>query len=125
MSVVLDASALVAIDRRDRGTVAQPRVIQRSGADLRTSAGVVAQVWRHGARQANLARVLSGVELSDLDGADARKVGELLRLSGTADVVDAHVAVMIENGDTVLTADPDDFALLLEARDVETRVLLA
>lgn len=102
---------------------ARLRVVERSGPELRTSAGVVAQVWRDGARQVSLARVLAGVNVRTLDGQDARKIGELLRQTGTTDVVDAHVAVMMDNGDMVLTSDPHDLALLLETRDLETHLI--
>ncbi len=45
-----------AIDRRDRAVAAMLRVAQLARLPVRTSAAVVGQVWRDGARQANLAR---------------------------------------------------------------------
>ncbi len=114
--LVLDAGALVAIDKRDRRVGAMLRVAQRAGLPIRTSAAAVAQVWRAGARQANLARVLAGLEARPLD--DGRAVGQLLAASGTADVVDAHVALIAQPGDRLLTSDPHDLARLVEARGV-------
>lgn len=123
MTAVLDAGALVAIDRRDRRVVAMLRVLQQEHTPVRTSAGVVAQVWRHGAQQANLARMLSGVAVVDLDLAGAKRVGELLRHSGSSDVVDAHVASLVHSGDSLLTSDPNDLTALLATRNAAATVI--
>ena len=63
-ALVLDAAALVAIDRDDRAMIARLRVAQERGIELRTHPMVVAQVWqdRQG-RQANLARLLRAVDV--------------------------------------------------------------
>ena len=122
MRVVLDAGALVAIDRRDRHVGAQLRMLQQRGTPLRTSAAVVGQVWRDGREQANLARVLAGVGIEALGSNDGQRIGELLARAGTADVVDAHVALLAAPADVVLTSDPDDIRALLQARAVAARV---
>lgn len=122
MALVLDTGALIAIDRRNRALGALLRVAQRNALPVRTSTAAVAQVWRDGSRQANLARVLAGVDQGDLDRPAARKVGELLGPSSTADVVDGHVALVTASGDHLLTSDPDDLAHLLETRQVEATI---
>lgn len=119
MTAVLDAGALVAIDRRDRRVGALLRVLQRAGLPVRTSAGVVAQVWRDGRKQANLARVLAGVAVLAIDETSSRRIGELLAATGTADLVDAHVALLCTSGDHVLTSDRGDIDALVRARTVE------
>jgi hypothetical protein len=124
VKAVLDAGALVAVDRRDRMVGAQLRVLQRQGTPLRASAAVVGQVWRDGRRQANLARVLAGVGIEPLGKEDGKRIGELLGRAGSADVVDAHVALLIGPSDVVLTSDPGDVRSLLEARGVRARVQL-
>ena len=53
-----------------------------------------------------------------LEAHHARLVGELLGATGTKDVVDAHIAVLAESADRVLTSDPKDMDRLLEARGV-------
>ena len=123
MTAVLDSGALVAIDKRDRKVGAMLRVLQRDGEPVRTSAGVVAQVWRTGRRQANLARVLPGLDVAALDEVAAKKVGELLGSSGTSDVVDAHVALLVHPGGQVLTSDEPDIKTLLGARGLEATVI--
>ena len=67
MKAVLDAGALVAVDRRDRMIGAQLRVLQQQGTPIRVSSAVVGQVWRDGRKQANLARVLAGVGIEALE----------------------------------------------------------
>lgn len=125
MKAVLDAGALIAIDRRSRGIGATLRVLQRQGIPVRTSAAAVAQVWRDGRRQANLARILKGVGIASLGAGDGRRIGELLARAGTSDVVDGHVASLVDRGDTLLTSDLTDLTNLVDARGVAANVRLA
>jgi uncharacterized protein YaiI (UPF0178 family) len=80
--------------------------------------GDIAQVWRGVPRQANLARLLRGIEVRALNHAAARRVGELLGVTRTHDVVDAHVALLAHSEDTLLTSDPGELSRLLDARAV-------
>jgi hypothetical protein len=122
VSLVLDAGALVAIDRLDRRVWASLRVAREEDTSVRTSGGVIAQVWRSGSRQANLARALAGVDVAALDHYTGRRVGELLARSKTADVVDGHVALLANPGDTVLTSDVADLRHLLRVRGIDAAV---
>jgi len=123
MTAVLDAGALVGVDKRDRQVGALLRVFQREGVQVLTSAGVVAQVWRDGRRQANLARVLAGTDVLQLDEATARKVGEVLKVNRSDDIVDAHIALMTGPQDVVLTSDDIGIKALLRARRVRATVV--
>ena len=123
MALFLDAGALIAVDKRDRTVGTRLSVAREEGLPIRTPATVLAQVWRNGARQANLARVLSGAEVLPLDEDDARRAGELLAATATTDVVDAHVATLVEPGDHVLTSDPQDIGRLIVARGVRARLI--
>lgn len=118
MAYVLDAGALVAIDRGDQ---AVHRLIPPDEA-WRTSSAVVAQVWRDGAKQARLALALKGIEVAPLGDEVDRRIGELLRQARTSDVVDGHVALLARHGDHVITSDPDDLGCLLEVRGVSADV---
>ncbi len=122
MALVLDAGGLIAVDRRNQWVRGLLLVSQHQGVAVRTSSAVVAQVWRDGSRQANLARLLGTVEVAFLDPAAGRRVGELLARTASADVVDAHLALLVEPGDTVLTSDADDLADLLRTRGVRARL---
>jgi hypothetical protein len=123
MTAVLGSGALIAIDRRDRKVGAMLRLLQRDGVPVRTSAGSIAQVWRSGPRQANLSRALPGMEVAVLDETAAQRVGELLGSSGTSDIVDAHVALLVLPGGQVLTSDEPDIKALLRARRVKASVI--
>jgi predicted nucleic acid-binding protein len=118
-ALVLDAGALLAVDRDDRAMMARLRIAQTSGLDLRTTGAVVAQVWRDpGGRQANLARLLRAVDVIPVDDRLGREAGVLLGRAGAGDAVDATVAAIAAiaaRGDRVLTSDPDDMARLVGA----------
>lgn len=124
MSAVLDAGALIGIDKRDRRIGAMLRLLQREGVPVRTSAGVVGQVWRSGRKQANLARVLPGLEVAALDEVVAKRVGELLGANHSGDLVDAHVALLVASGDRVVTSDEPDIRALLRTRRVKATIVL-
>lgn len=112
MNLVLDAGALIAVDRDDRRTAGLIELGRRAGAELLTSAPVVTQVWRNGARQARLARLLPGVDVRVVDLPEAEAAGELLAASGTSAAVDALLARTANPWDQVLTSDPDDLLQL-------------
>jgi predicted nucleic acid-binding protein len=123
MALVLDAGAFIAVEKGDRRVRARLSAASEERLLVRTTATVVAQVWRNGARQSNLARVLAGIEILPLDNDDARQVGELMAATATTDVVDAHVASLVQVGDQVLTADPQDIGRLVAARGVPARMV--
>jgi hypothetical protein len=116
-SLVLDAGALIAVDRADRATVALLSAAHDAGFNLRTNANVVAQVWRDDqGRQVQLGRFLRCVDIRTVDEAMGRAAGLLLAASGTHDVVDATVALLASAGDQILTGDRSDLVALVEAR---------
>jgi hypothetical protein len=65
---------------------------------------------------------LAGVGVEALDKDDGKRIGELLARSGSADIVDAHVALITAHADLVLTSDPGDIGKLLRARGVSAQV---
>src|ERR1700736_858521 len=112
---ILDAGALVAFERNDRRVVAiVARALEHHDA-LVVPAGVVAQAWRDGARQARLVRLLGSpiCEVLVLDDRRARAAGQLCGVAGTSDVVDASVAVAAgQRALRIITSDADDLRLL-------------
>jgi predicted nucleic acid-binding protein len=112
-TVVLDAGALIAIDRGSATVRGYVLLADRGNVVLCTSSAVVAQVWRGGTRQARLARFLGSdlVEEEPLDPDAGRRIGALAAAVGSRDVVDGHIAIMaLERDALVLTSDPDDIA---------------
>jgi hypothetical protein len=115
-ALVLDAGALVAVDRDDRAMIARLRVAERNGLELRSNAIVVAQVWRDPqGRQVSLARLLRAVDVRAVNHQDGRDAGVLLAKAGTSDPVDATVVLLAVAGDRILTSDPDDLGRLAAA----------
>ena len=111
--VVLDAGALIALDRGLATVRGYILLADRAKVTLSTSSAVVAQVWRGGARQARLARLLGSDLLTELplDPDAGRRIGILAATTGSRDVVDGHVAIIALDRDAVvLTSDPDDIA---------------
>jgi hypothetical protein len=113
--VTLDAGALIAVDKNDRRMIAALRVAVDADIRITIPAGVVGQVWRDGARQVRLARLLgaSRIDVETLDDARARAAGQLCGAKGTADVTDAVVVLGAEaRGDVIFTSDLDDLRRL-------------
>lgn len=115
MSIVLDAGALIAIERGDRDMIALVKRERRQDRAPLTHGGVIGQVWRGGhRRQANLARLLPGVDVQPLDDGLGRRAGVLLADAGSADVIDAALVLLAHDGDEVFTSDPADFEVLVQ-----------
>jgi hypothetical protein len=123
MRVILDAGAFVAVEKRDRRVGAMLRILQQRRVPLRTSAAVVAHVWRDGRKQVDLARLIDGVAVVPLGPGDDRRTGELLGRTRSSDVVDAHLALCVEADDLVLTSDEDDLDRLLSARGIQATLV--
>jgi DNA-binding transcriptional MocR family regulator len=123
-ALILDAGALVSVDRNDRAMIARLRASQQHGLELRTNAMVVAQVWRdrHG-RQANLARLLQAVDVRAVSQRDGRDAGILQATAGTSDAIDATVVLLASAGDRILASDPGDIARLAAAADNRAAVI--
>lgn len=120
MSVVLDAGALVAVERGDRDTIALLKQELTQGRVPITHGGVIGQVWRGGTgRQVMLARLLPGIATVPLDDELGRRAGVLLGRTRTSDVIDAAVVLLATDGDLVLTSDPDDLRTLADAAEID------
>lgn len=123
MNLVLDAGALIAIDRDDRRVAGLIELGRRAEARLVTTAPVVGQAWRDGALQARLARALAMIDVQPVGLEDAKEAGDLLGRADASDVVDALVALLAMPGDQVLTSDPDDLVRLVDARHSDVRIV--
>jgi hypothetical protein len=127
-ALVLDAGALIALDRNDRSVWAMLRNAADDSAEVSVPAGAIAQAWRDGSRQALLARALSHCNEVALDGPLARATGLLCGQAGTADIVDASVALIAaarsRSGPVALvTSDPTDMRHLLQTLGASVRIV--
>src|SRR5919109_1103112 len=114
--IVLDARALIALDRGDKRMIA---LVQ--GRAFRVPAGVVGQVWRDGRAQVTLARFLRSEEVAivPLDEQLARSCGELCGATNAPDVIDASVVIIArERRDLIVTSDPNDLRRLDPAAQI-------
>jgi hypothetical protein len=111
LGVTLDAGALIALEKGDATMARIVALAWEREAVVAVPATVLAQVWRDGARQARLGRLLSSpfCEVVPMNRLLAQKTGALCGHTGTADVVDASVVVVAkERGHRIVTTDPDD-----------------
>lgn len=107
----LDSGALISFERAGRRVTSLIRRALERGDVLAVPAGVVAKVWRDGARQARLSRLLSSeaVQVVPLDDQTARAVGQLCGVADANDVVDASVVLCArQRNHFVITSDPED-----------------
>ena len=72
---------------------------------------------------AEIARLLPGIDVRALALDDGKRAGELQASSATADVLDAHVALLAAPGDLLLTSDRGDLARLIAARAVSIDIV--
>jgi hypothetical protein len=121
--LVLDAGALVAVERGSRDIIALIKRERLAGRAPLTHGGVVGQVWRGGGRQASLARLLPGLDVVALGADLGRRAGALLARSRTADVIDAALALLAQDGDEILTSDADDLRAVVAASGVHADVV--
>ncbi len=116
MPLLYDAGALLAAERGSARAWALHRDALLSRITPTLPAAVLAQVWRGGAGQANLARFLRGCFVSPDTEALARAAGVVCAVAGTADVVDAFVVVLARQlVAPVVTSDPSDLRRLAQA----------
>ena len=119
--LVLDAGALIALDRGNKRLIALLQRALEQGRTFRVPAGVVGQAWRDGRVQLALARFLRSeeVEIVPLDEQLARFCGELCAATNSHDVVDASVVIIArERRDAIVTGDPKDLRSLDPAAQI-------
>lgn len=115
MRLLLDAGALLALERDDRVTWQLVEAGARAGLPAVTHGGVVAQVWRGGhGRQARLAKALHGMHIVALDDELGRQAGALLGRADVADAIDAALVAMAQDDDRILTSDAGDIQALVD-----------
>jgi hypothetical protein len=124
-SVVYDSGALFALDNlRDRSAADRHRRLLQLSHKILVPTVVAAQVVRKPAAQASLMMALRGCEFVPFTAHHHLPVGQLLAASGTADVVDAFVALLAaRNQALVVSTDAGDIRHLLDCLGVQLPVL--
>lgn len=121
--VVYDTAVLVALERGERAVAVEHQRLLQDGFLPVVPAGVLAQAWRGGERQAPLAMALHGCTVRALGEDDARAAGALCAEAGTPDVIDASVVLAAHPGSLVLTSDVEDLRALAVAAGKPLRIL--
>lgn len=111
-AVVLDAGALIELERNDPEMWAVLKLAALRSVDVHVPSTALAEVWRAMPTQALLHRALQHCVIAAFDPL-AKSVGELCGHSGTQDICDAHVAIVaVSQGDVLYTSDPGDLRKL-------------
>jgi hypothetical protein len=122
VTLVLDSGALIALEKNDRAMWRRLKAALLAGRVPVSHGGVVGQAWRGGrGRQALLAIALEGIDVRPLDEPLGRAAGQLLGRARAADVIDAALVLLAEDGDEIATSDAEDLEPLaaLLGRHVE------
>jgi len=111
--LVLDAGALIALERNDRRMWARLDAAADASLEVVVPSGALAQVWRGTPNQARLSQALKKTRLGEFD-AIARAAGELCHAARTSDPIDAAV-VLNAMGTTsvIITSDGKDIRKLV------------
>lgn len=105
----------MAFERNDRRVRRLMELSFEHDRHLHVPAGVIGQVWRDGARQGRLARLMKSglLDVRALDLDEARAAGVTCGATGTADVIDASVVILARRHRAiVVTSDPEDLRRL-------------
>ena len=114
--VTYDTGALIAADRNDRRMWALHAGFLAEEVTVTVPAPVVAEAWRGGSRQANLARLLALCQIEELSYRQARDVGVLAGKALHDDIVDvAVVEGAIRRHDAVITSNSTHIASVAAA----------
>jgi hypothetical protein len=111
-----DTGALIAAEASDRPLWVLHEAALRRGLLPTVPTVVLAQAWRGGPRQAQLARLLRGCTLDPLTAEQAKAAGIGCARSGVHDIVDVTVlTTAAARGDTIVTSDPQDLQTIAAA----------
>ncbi len=123
--LVLDAGALIEMERNPRGELSQAcdRALDEGARPLLPTV-VWAQVYRHSSRQITLTRLRKACQTVPFTDETADQVSRLLTRSGTRDVVDAAVVVAaLHHESVIVSSDPADMRDLGRAVGVQLEVV--
>jgi hypothetical protein len=123
MGVTYDTGALIAGDRNDRAMWALHAGFLAEEVSPTVPAPVVAEAWRGGSRQANLARFLALCTIENMEADQAKAVGVLSGKAAHDDVVDVTVVEgTLRRRDVVITSNPTHIRSIADAVRVRLRV---
>ena len=123
MGVTYDTGALIAGDRNDRAMWALHAGFLAEEVSPTVPAPVVAEAWRGGSRQANLARFLALCTIENMDADQAKAVGVLAGKAAHDDVVDVTVVEgALRRRDAVITSNPTHIRAIADEARARLRI---
>ena len=123
MGVTYDTGALIAGDRNDRAMWALHAGFLAEEVSPTVPAPVVAEAWRGGSRQANLARFLALCTIESMEADQAKAVGVLSGKAAHDDVVDVTVVEgALRRRDAVVTSNPAHIRAIADAVRVRLNI---
>lgn len=123
MGVTYDTGALIAADRNDREMWALHLGHLNRDVVPIVPAPVLAEAWRGGGRQANLARLLTACAVEAMTQDQAKAVGALAGKAAHDDIVDVTVVEgAIRRGDAVVTSNPTHIRTIAAAVRAKLRI---
>jgi len=123
VGVTYDTGALIAADRNDRRMWALHAAFLAEEVSPTVPAPVLAEGWRGGSRQANMARLLAMCEVEHMTEDQAKAVGVLAGRAAHDDIVDVTVVDgAVRRHDGVVTSNKAHIEKLARAVRVKLRI---
>ena len=121
MRIILDSGAIIASERNDATMAAILKAARKHRTPVLIPATVVAETWRGASTHARTAHLFGSVDgFPELNEQTARRVGALLSMSRTAEIVDGNVvaiAIALRPA-TIVTSDVNDISRLLQTTKI-------
>ena len=95
----------------------------QNGLDLRTSAAVLAQVWRLGQPAHELKNLIRAIDVRPIDQELAHQAGALMVRTRTIDLINASLVLIADHGDRILTEEPSEITRLARAANKRIAVI--
>jgi hypothetical protein len=123
VGVTYDTGALIAAERNDRRMWALHAAFLAEEVSPTVPAPVLAEGWRGGPRQANMARLLAMCEVEHMSEEQAKAVGVLGGRAVHDDIVDVTVVEgAARRHDGVVTSNRDHIEKVAQAARVKLRI---
>jgi hypothetical protein len=123
VGVTYDTGALIAAERSDRRMWALHAAFLAEEISPTVPAPVLAEGWRGGSRQANLARLLAMCEVEPMTEDQAKAVGVLAGRASHDDIVDVTVVEgAVRRHDGVVTSNKEHIYKVGQAARVKLRI---
>jgi predicted nucleic acid-binding protein len=119
--IILDSGAIIASERNDATLAAILKAARKDRTPILVPATVIAETWRGASTHTRTAHLFGSVDgFPELNEQTARRVGALLVISRTAEIVDGNVVAMAIalRPATIVTSDVNNITDLLHSAKI-------